>query len=175
MLFVLSPEAVWEPIPEKYRITSKANSYSQKTRSLKMFQHIFDESENGDKAYSQLYQYFLDMAADAWDLYCKWKKHPGFAGTRIQAIVREDREIVEVPDGIIFPILGSLSAFIRKRNGPWHVDIPRNFEEKRLIAAAADDYKEIANHNPQMMGKTKACYTSLFRLTSIYAEFLPRG
>ena len=174
VLFVLSPEAVWEPIDENLRITSKAMAYSQKTRCLKIFQHIFDKAEQAEKAYSQLYQYFLDMAGDAWDLYCKWKAHAGFKGTRIQAIEREKQQIVEVPDGIVFPILGSMSAFIRKANRRWRIDIPPNFEEKRLIAAAADDYKEIANHNPQTMGKSKACYTSLFRLTSIYAEFLPR-
>jgi hypothetical protein len=173
VLFVLSPEAVWEPIDENLRITSKAMAYSQKTRCLKMFQRIFDKAEEGDKAYAQLYRYFLDIAGGAWGLYVRWKAHPAFRGTRIQAIERDNRQILEVPDGIVFPILGSLSAFVRKVNGRWRVEIPENFEEKRLIAAAADDYKEIANHNPQTMGKTKACYTSLHRLTSIYAEFLP--
>jgi hypothetical protein len=174
VMFVLSPEAVWEPVEENLRITSKVTAYSQKTRCLKTFQHIFDRAGDGDEAYAQLYHYFLDIAADAWSLYIKWKKHPGFRGTRIQAIERDDRQILEVPDGIVFPILGSLSAFVRKAKGRWRVEAPENFEESRLIAAAADDYKEIANHNPQTMGKTKACYTSLHRLTSIYAEFLPR-
>jgi hypothetical protein len=39
-----------------------------------------------------------------------------------------------------------------------------------LIEAAAQLYMEVANHNPQTMGKSKACYSTLYRLASIYAR-----
>ena len=31
-------------------------------------------------------------------------------------------------------------------------------------------YQEIAAHNPQTMGKSKACYSGLLHITSIYAK-----
>jgi hypothetical protein len=39
-----------------------------------------------------------------------------------------------------------------------------------MIETAAQDYMEIAAHNPQTMGKSKACYSSLMRIASIYAR-----
>ena len=45
-----------------------------------------------------------------------------------------------------------------------------SFNEKELIAAAAQVYTEIASHNPQTMGKSKACYSTLLLLTTIFAR-----
>ncbi len=44
------------------------------------------------------------------------------------------------------------------------------FDEGELIEAAAQAYMEIASHNPQTMGKSKACYSTLLRVTGIYAR-----
>jgi hypothetical protein len=44
------------------------------------------------------------------------------------------------------------------------------FDEQELIDAAAQVYMEIADHNPQTMGKSKACYSALQRITGIYAR-----
>jgi hypothetical protein len=35
---------------------------------------------------------------------------------------------------------------------------------------AAQVYMDITSHNPQTMGKNKACYSTLQRITSIYAR-----
>jgi len=46
--------------------------------------------------------------------------------------------------------------------------LPTALDEGELIEAAASVYQEIADHNPQTMGKSKACYSSLLRLTEVY-------
>ena len=48
--------------------------------------------------------------------------------------------------------------------------LPTALDEGELIEAAASVYQEIADHNPQTMGKSKACYSSLLRLTEVYAR-----
>ena len=124
---------------------------------------------------SEVLDCFLDLAGPAWNLYEQWKGHQGFKGTRLRSIEREARAIVQVPDGIIFPIIAAHSAFVREdRNGTWSLDVPSSFTDKELIEAAAQVYQEIANSNPQTMGKNKACYTSLLRITSIYAKLRGR-
>ena len=173
VLFALSPESIWRDFDDKQRLTSKAVAYSQKTRCLRLFQRVQQNKDTPPD--SRLYGFFLDIAPDAWQLYRKWKVHQGFRGTRLKSIQRENgRTVVDIPDGIVFPILASHSAFVRRKKGHWKIEMPPTFDERRLVEAAADDYKEIADHNPQTMGKSRACYTSLLRLTTIYAEVLPR-
>jgi hypothetical protein len=147
----------------------KAFAYSQKTRCLKLFQRIVEGHETNDDLDS-LYSYCLDMAGSAWKLYEKWKAHPGFRGTRLRSIERENGEVASVPDGIVFPILGALSAFVNRGRRGWVFQPVERFDERELIDAAAQVYMEIADHNPQTMGKRQACYSALQRITDIYAR-----
>lgn len=144
---------------------NKSFSYSQKTRCLKLFQRIEEGAEH-----EEVFDCFLDLAGTAWALYEKWKSHQGFIGTRLRAIERDKRSVVSVPDGIVFPILAAHAAFIRKEKENWQLRLPKAFSDEELIEAAAQAYIEIANSNPQTMGKSKACYTTLHRITSIYAR-----
>ena len=148
---------------------SKTFTYSQKTRCLKLFQKI--EEEKNSEGYSDLYLFFLDLVGPAWKLYLKWKSHPGFQGSGLRSIQRaEDGRILDVPDGIVFPIIAAYSAFCSKTRSKWQFEIPSAFKEQRLIGAAVADYKDVADHNPQTMGKKHACYSRLLEITQLYAE-----
>jgi len=151
---------------------SKVFTYSKKARCLKIFQRIVDE---GDSALVDVYRYCLDIAPTAWELYEKWKANNGFYGSRLKSIIRDGRDIVEIPDGIIFPIIASLAAFVTKPKRMWSFNPPEQFDEDLLIRTAVQAYKEIADSNPQTMGKSKACYTTLSTVTSIYASFAAQG
>lgn len=164
VIFSFMPAEVFEELAVS---DSKVFAYSQKARCLKTFQRIFDEKEG---AMADVYSYCLDVAGDAWDLYQKWKAHQKFQGTRLRSIERNGSEIVDVPDGIIFPIIAALSAFLKKTKKGWSYQPPALFDEKELIETAAQAYKEIADSNPWVMGKSKACYSTLARVTSIYAR-----
>jgi hypothetical protein len=169
VLFVLSPTELWESIDNSPDLKNKAFTYSQKTRCLKMFQKVVDNQ--GEPPYMELYSFFLDVAPEAWELYERWKSHPEFRGTRLKSIQRgEGGEVLEVPDGIIFPILGAFSAFAKRHKSGWRIEPPEHFDEKVLIQVAAQDYQEIADHNPQTMGKSRACYSSLYRISKLYAD-----
>lgn len=167
--FALMPAELLEKLDGEREPTNKGFTYSQKTRCLKIFQRIVEHKDEAAEC-KAAYAYFLDIAGEAWSQYERWKSHEGFRGTRIRSIVRDGREIVEVPDGIIFPILAALSSFVRLTGKKWKLMTPPQFDEKELIEAAAQVYAEIAGHNPQTMGKNKACYSTLIRLTSIYAR-----
>lgn len=150
---------------------SKAYTYSQKATCLKDFSAIHEAAKSaGSKRDSALYEFFLQIAPEAHSLYLKWKAHQGFRGTRIRIIERDGGRIVEVPDGIIFPILASMSVFAVKKNGKWKISQPDLLSDTELIETAKTAYMQIADSNPQTMGKKPACYSSLLSITTIYKK-----
>lgn len=164
VLFAILPESLLDEM-DRIDSSNKVFTYSQKTRCLKLFQNVVD---NGP---AEVYEAFLELAPTAWGLYEKWKSHQGFKGTRIRSITREDGMIVEVPDGVIFPILAAHSAFVSKsKKGEWAMRKPDALTDAELIDVAKQAYMEIAGSNPQTMGKSKACYTTLHQITSIFAR-----
>jgi len=168
VMFALMPGALLKSLDGDGDASNKVFTYSQKTKCLKLFQRLVDASRE-DSESSDVYQYFLDIAGQAWKIYERWKSHPGFRRTRLPAVARENGRGAEVPDGIIFPVLSAFSAFVDRSDKKWEITIPDVFDENELIEAAAQAYMEIASRNPQTMGKSKACYSTLLRLTSIYA------
>ena len=166
-------------VPEELSMKSEFNkvyTYSQKTRCLKEFQRIYVGAHNPEdsqyEGYKKLYQFYLDVPAQAEELYNKWKTHQGFIGTGLKSIVRNNRKVEEVPDGIVFPILASLSAFATQVDGEWTIKMPKVLSDDDLIKVAARAYMEIARSNPTKMGKTKACYSALYEITSIYKRLI---
>lgn len=177
VLTVLIPRELWFKEGDGDS-PNKTYAYSRKSQCLKEFREIYEAVHSRTvvnwleratpNQRQDLYRFYLDVAAQAFELHEKWRTHQGFIGTRLHSIERENGRIVEVPDGIIFPILASLSAFAIKTKSGWQIRQPCGFDETEVIAAAAEAYKEIANSNPSNMGRTKACYSHLYRITSIY-------
>lgn len=165
--FALLPDTLELPSGLTIDLSSKVFAYSQKTRCLKIFQRLADEPE------TELYKAFVGIAPLAWALYRHWKAHQGFIGTGIRSIERsENGKIIDVPDGIVFPIVAAHSVFVRNTPAGWVLSKPEQLTDSDLISAAKQSYGEIAQHNPQSMGKSKACYSSLMQITSIYAKLL---
>jgi hypothetical protein len=169
VIFALMPGALLKSFDEDGDASNKIFTYSQKNRCLKLFQRLVDGSGK-DRESSDVYQYFLDISGQAWKLYRRWKSHPGFPESRLPLYERENGEVAVVPDGILFPILSAFSAFVDRPGEKWVIIIPDVFDENELIDAAAQAYIEIASRNPQTMGKSKACYSTLLRLTGLCAR-----
>jgi hypothetical protein len=170
VLIALIPPKLW-PNESEQDDPNKVFAYSQKTKCLKFFQDIHVKAtEEKDEASIALYKFFLDMAPTAYDLYHLWKSHQGFQGSRLWSIQREGREIIDIPDGIIFPILASLSAFMKKSGKNWKYSPPDIFNDEEVVKAAKQAYQQIAKSNPQTMGKNKACYSMIYQITSLYSK-----
>jgi hypothetical protein len=173
VITALIPATLW-PKSAEAENPNKVYTYSMKAKCLKEFQEIYrkahDRKHPEHESARELYQFYLDIAPEAFELYEKWKAHQGFAGTGIRSITREGREIVEVPDGIIFPIIASLSAFAKKVDDVWRIRPPKLFKDEEIIRAAKSVYQGMASSNPWLMGKSKACYFALNQITSIYQK-----
>ena len=171
VITALVPSELW-PNKSERESPNKVFTYSMKAKCLKEFQKVWiaahDRHDPDHSRAKELYSFYLQIAPTAYELYEKWKAHQGFAGTGIRSIARNGREIVEVPDGIIFPILASLSAFAKETSDGWVIKPPKVFKDEELIRSAKSVYQNIANSNPWLMGKSKACYAALYQITSIY-------
>jgi hypothetical protein len=173
VITTLIPASLW-PKAGEIENPKKVYTYSMKAKCLKEFIEIHrkahDKKDAEHERAKELFQFYLDIAAEAFQLYEKWKVHQGFKGTGIRSITRDNREIVEVPDGIIFPILASLSAFAKKTSQGWTIKPPKVFGDDELIRAAKSVYQNIAMSNPWIMGKNQACYAALYQITTIYQK-----
>jgi hypothetical protein len=173
VITALIPAELWPKAKEKGD-PKKVYTYSMKSKCLKEFQSIHtaakDPNAEGHEDAKALYAFYLDVAPLALELYKKWKKHQGFEGTGLRSIEREGRQIVDVPDGIIFPVLASLSAFAKKIRGKWQILPPVAFNDVEIIHAAKAQYMNVAHSNPWNMGKNQAIYSSLFQITNIYRK-----
>ena len=182
VMTALVPASLW-PYSGEIGNPNKVHTYAMKTKCLKDFQRVYEIARPKDNRsneprsakieeeharYLDLYQFYLDIAAQSYELYEKWKTHQGFKGTALRSLTREGNAIVEVPDGIIFPIIASLSAFAIKEASGWIIKPPPSFQDEELIRTAKTVYMEIAKSNPNQMGKSKACYSTLYQLTSLY-------
>lgn len=172
VMTALTPEILWLR-PGEEGNPNKTYTYSAKAKCLKDFQAVFKRAKTPNDAeyekYKELYDFYLDIAPQAYELHEKWKSHQGFKGTRLRALQRDEAgNIKEVPDGLVFPILASLSAFAEKTREGWKIQPPASFSDEELIKAATTAYQDIADSNPQSMGKSKACYAQLYQLTSLY-------
>lgn len=169
----LIPEELWS-LMGKGDLANKAYAYNQKAKCLREFTELkksVDANPN-DQKLRDMYSFYVNIAPTAWKLYEEWKRHSGFAGTGIRAIQRDGKEIVDVPDGIVFPIIAAYSQFVVKKGGKWCIDVPDIFEPQDLINAAKSAYKDVANHKPYVMGRSKASYSSLIQVTSIYKRLI---
>ena len=169
VIAALLPPQLWWKAGEY----NKTFTYSAKATCLKDFRAIYDGAkEDEDPRLSSVYDFYMDIAPQAYDLYRKWKEHQGFQGTGLRSIERDGREIIEVPDGIVFPILASLAQFAVKNKGKWKISQPDALDDDELIQTAKRAYMEIAKSKPEIMGKSKACYTALDQITAIYKKLL---
>lgn len=177
VLIALTPAELWYKSGEEDR-PNKVYTYSAKEKCLKEFQTVVEKAKNPSdpdhEKYAELYAFYLDFAPKALELYDSWKQHDGWYGTRLRSIVREGREILDVPDGLIFPILVALSAFAVKGEDGWKISAPDGFTDADLIEAAKSAYQDLANSNPTTMGKSKACYAQLYQIVDM-AKRLTRG
>jgi predicted ester cyclase len=178
VITLLVPQELWL---KKEEPANKVYAYARKSQCLREFSELYDAIHNGKQAnwlkgvelddIKRLYQFYLDVAAQAYELHQKWSKHKDFKGTQLHAISRgKNGEILMVPDGIIFPILAALSAFAVETEEGWTIQQPEFCNDVELIQAAKEAYIEVAKSNPSNMGRTKACYSSLHRITSIYGR-----
>ncbi len=174
VMTALTPPDLWMGKKAEDGNPIKTHTYSAKTKCLRDFQEVFKKAKDPNapehEKNNRLYRFYLDIAPQAYELHEKWKTHQGFIGHRIYAIKRDEagKKVLDVPDGLVFPIFAALSAFVEKQGDEWRLVEPPSFTDKELIDTAVSVYRTMANSDPQKMGKSHAPYFHLYQLTSLH-------
>ncbi len=153
-------------LPDHLIPVSREAAYSGRAECLKLFERTFKERRS-DEVAAERYKFYIAAAVPAWELYRKWREHQGFSGSGLKKGVRRDanRKIIDVADGLVFPILAALARF----SGPGGIKLPAQLTmvETELINSAKSAFMEIAGSNPNVMGKNKACYSYVGQVTRL--------
>lgn len=173
IIAVLVPEQLWEQAGNKE--CHKSKYYARSSRSLALYQKIYESKDDKTK---ELYRFYLDIAFDAWELYEKWSKHEGWAGTNIRNGIERDEKsnILKIYDGLIFPAIAAHSVFIKKTaNGRWSLcEVPDELD-KELVATSKKAFIDIASSKVEAMGKSQSCYEWLYDKAKTIQNFINRS
>lgn len=138
-------------------------SYVGVATNLNNFSDWF-EGKSGD--YKEIYSFMVDFAPIAWEQYLKWNSHPAWSGNHLKddekAIGTKlpDGNWTDIKQGVLFPILRALYCFVQWDGKKASFDSSK-LDEAGLIREAIRYYRDVANRDPQTMGKDIASYQSL--------------
>lgn len=156
--FLMMPESLWTRCLPKLKYV-KSGVYSSTAKWLTIYSHAFEGAEKGDEHSIELMDYFTDVVAFALDFYFDWKKSDYFKGTKISNGIKRDenRNILDVKNGWIFPIIAGHSPWMNNHNGKWEYQQPSNYDPKRIIEVV----KQIYNQKPDVnaLGKNPVAYS----------------
>jgi hypothetical protein len=155
---------------------SKNDSAAEKLRAYKMaeqcltdFSSWWEKRDQQDHPDAIRYRFTIQIAPVALEEYRYWEKHEGWNGQRIWEANRKGRacrrdpktgKIVWVSPGLIFPILGAMSAFVVERDGVWQIDKPRLFNPEEMIVRAVAQFRSVGS-DPMLMGRSASVYDAL--------------
>jgi hypothetical protein len=154
-------------------------AYKQGGKCLADFSE-WAKDRNTDATAAALHDFTVQIAPIAIQEYRRWECHEGWNGHRLHENgkfsdkpvggrpVRRDKKtgkVVWVAPGILFPLMSSLSAFVRQRNGKWILEKPDLFKDEELIRRAVQQFRTL-NREVAMMGRSEQAYDAL----SIYTE-----
>jgi hypothetical protein len=157
---------------------NKVYTYSMRAKCLKDFIECQIKKEEAqteaerDLARAR-YSFYISAAPEAQKIYEHWKAHQGFAGKYLKQGVRRDDKgsILEVADGLVFPIFSALSVFMTEQKGGWKLKYPPLFDEGTLIDQVKTALRSYnVSGNPWNLGKSRDAYMQLYTVTSTYQK-----
>jgi hypothetical protein len=179
-------------MPESLADGARNMPYKQGGKCLADFANWASVKDTDPKA-KELYEFTVAMAPVAVKEYRRWEAHDAWNGHRLHEYgktadkphggrpVRRDRgvngKVVWVAPGLLFPILSALSAFVRKKDDRWTLEIPKShFKEEELIRFAVQQFRSEAIHREvALMGRSESAYEALGIYTDTIASVLKQS
>lgn len=174
-------QALWAMMPEELApesrrsIEARMRAYKNAAYCLQDFMAIYN-GRKSDKGNEARYKYFIDMAGSAWTEYQRWKTHSEWNDKHLRAPLRQavrgdDGFIKEISDGIVFPILSSLSKFVKRdKTDHWAISYPKVFQDDDMLIAARRQLSQCGGR-PMLMGRSGQAYEALMTLTEMAERY----
>lgn len=158
VLTAMVPPSIW-PNEGERGDPDKAFAYGSPYQCVMEWAEACGTAASDSVAVS-LVEYADEFSAEAAALYLTWKRHPALLGSGLW----KD----EAPDGIVFPVLAALSSFTVRENGRWTCRMPERFPAGAVANTAMSLLEHVAGGDPAVMGSSKACYSTLLSVMSVF-------
>ena len=155
-------------------------AYKNKAQCLADFSDWF-EHKDSDSSAKRKYEFSIQMAPIALSEYEAWLSHDAWNGQRIwedtkkggRAVRRERAgKVVWVAPGILFPLVGALSAFVvEHKPGKWKLEKPSIFKQAELVQRTVNQFRAHGS-DPMWMGRSASAYDGLRTYTETIVEVL---
>jgi hypothetical protein len=160
--------------------------YKNKAQCLADFSAWFMAKKDADleaerKEAERKYQFTVQIAPIALDEYEYWLSHDSWNGQRIwketkkggRAARRDSNNRIDwIAPGIMFPLIGALSAFVvEHKPGKWKLEKPRIFKPAELVQRTVTQFRA-HNSDPMWMGRSAAAYEALRTYTETIVAVL---
>lgn len=128
------------------------------------------ENRNHDEASRRKYEFTVQIAPHAIREYEYWESHEAWNGHHIWEetkkggrACRRDKnsKIVWVSPGLVYPIVGAMSEFIREtKEDRWEIVRPQLFKPSEMVARAVAQFRSVGG-DPMQMGRSAGVYDAL--------------
>lgn len=150
--------------------SEKLRAYKNPEQCLTDFCEWYEKRKK-DILAKRKYDFTVQIAPYAIEEYEYWEHHESWNGQRIWSetekggrACRRDKKtnrIVWVSPGLVFPILGAVSEFVKeKTSGVWIIDKPQIFKPAEMIARALRQFRTV-DSDPMQMGRDAGVYDAL--------------
>jgi hypothetical protein len=157
-------------VSENDTASEKLRPYKNPEQCLTDFSSWY-EDRGHDSSAKEKYSFTVSIAPYAIQEYLYWESNPDWNGHHVweetkkggRACRRDPAgKIVWVSPGLVFPIVGAMSAFVRrnKKDGKWAIAKPTLFEPPEMIAGAVAQFRAL-NSDPMQMGRSAGAYDAL--------------
>lgn len=147
----------------------KLRAYKMAEQCLTDFSAWWEKRDQPDHPDFRKYWFTVQIAPFAMSEYRYWERHDGWNGQRIWEETRKGRacrrepktnKIIWVSPGLIFPILGAMSAFVVEQDERWSIEKPDLFSPEEMIARAVAQFRSVGS-DPMLMGRSASVYDAL--------------
>lgn len=159
----------------------KLRAYKNPEQCLTDFSDWYERKSSNFEARA-MYDFTVQIAPYAIEEYEYWERHEGWNGHRVweetkkggRACRRDKRtsRIVWVSPGLVFPILGAMSEFVRETEpGRWGISKPSLFKPGEMITRAVAQFRSL-DSDPMQMGRSAGAYDALRIYPSTIVEVM---
>lgn len=161
-----------EVISKRNTPAERLRPYKNPEQCLTEFTDWFEHRHHKDRDEAAKYWFTVQIAPSAIREYEYWEAHEAWNGHKIWEqtqkggrVCRRDPKgkVVWMSPGVIFPIMGAMSAFVRKDPSAdtWTIDKPNDlFRDEEMVERAVAQFRA-HDSDPMAMGRSEGAYDAL--------------
>ena len=165
---LLMPEA----ISRRSSPAERLRPYKNPEQCLTEFTDWYEYREQVDTDEAAKYWFTVQIAPHAIREYELWESHEAWNGHKIWEetqkggrVCRRDSKgnVIWMSPGVLYPIMGAMSAFVRKNPSTdrWHISKPKDlFRHDEMVERAVAQFRA-HDSDPMAMGRSEGAYDAL--------------